>query len=128
MQSSSTFDWGRAVTPARWTAAILGVVAFLGWAIWSIVLVTNGTANLDVIQWVIWGAAGVDLVVAILSRGIGELGGGLVLVGAAAAMGVASGFQGPALLAVPLFAIAGALFAACGQYTLGHHHAPTATA
>ena len=119
MQPTTSFDWGRMVTPARWIATTLGGVALIGWA-----------ATLDVIQWVVWAAASIDFVIAILRRGIGELGGGLVLVGAAAAMGVVSGFQGPALLAVPLFAIAGALFAACGQYTLARQprHTPGAMA
>jgi hypothetical protein len=126
MQPTSSFDWGRAVTPARWIAAILGGAAFLGWAVWTIILLINGSASLDVVQWVVWAAMGVDLVVAILRRGVGELGGGLVLVAGAAAIGVISGFQGPALLAVPLFAVAGALFALCGRYTLAQEERPRA--
>lgn len=133
MQPSTPFDWGRAVPPARWIAAMLGGIGFVGWAIWSIVLAANETATIDVVQWVVWGAIGVDLAIAMafamLRQGNTELVAGVVLIAAAGALGVVSGFAGPAILAVPLVAIAGALFAACGQYDLTHErsHAPADT-
>lgn len=108
--------------PARWVAMLLSGVALVGWAAWTIVLVANGTANLDVVQWIVWAAIAVDLAVAILRQGSGELAGGLLLVVGAGALGVVSGFAGPALLAIPLLAMAGVLFAACGRYTQSHPH------
>ncbi len=130
MKPSTAFDWRRYVTPARWLAAALGGIGFVGWAVWSIVLATNGTAPVDVVQWVIWGAMGVDLAIAIafavMRRGNTELIAGVALVAAAGALGVVSGFAVPAILAMPLVAIAGALFAACGQYDLTHERSRAA--
>lgn len=130
MQPTTPFTWRRVVTAAHWTAALLGTAALVGWAVWTIVLAPYGTGNADNVQGAVWGVLSVSLAIAVFLRGIGELGGGLALVGGAAAMGVLSGLQGPALLAVPLCALAGVLFIACGPYTLTHPHprAPHTTA
>ncbi len=124
MQPSTSVDWGRVLTLARWAAILLSGVALVGWAVWTIVLVVNGTATLDVVQWILWGAIVVDLAVALLGQGAVEYVGGVLLVAGAAAMGIVSGWEGPALLAVPLLAIAGGLFTVCGRYTPAHPHVP----
>lgn len=80
------------------------------------------------------GAAGVGLLVAIYWKGIGELIGGLVVLGAVAVFVVNGalnvGLQLGALTAIAPFALVGSLFVACGWYALAQrlHHAPHAMA
>lgn len=130
MQPTASFTWQRVVTFAHWIASSLGGIALVGWAVWTLILVPYGTGNAGNVQWAIWGVLSVSLAIAVFVRGIGELGAGLVLVVGAVAMVVLSELQGPALLVISLWALAGVLFIACSLYTLTHPHphGPHATA
>ncbi len=125
MQSSAPFDWGRWVTPARWAAAVLGI----GWVaiVESLAIaasVAHGAAWFsDVWQTVMWGVIIVGLLVALFWRRIGEIIGGLALIGGWIWFAAYGGW-GALVIAAPL-ASAGVLFIACGWYTLTQRRHPT---
>lgn len=123
MQPTTSFNWRRVIGLTHWIASALGGAALVVWVIWSFFLEPYGTGNANSVQWAVWAILGISVAIAAFQRGAGELGGGLVLVGGAVAMGVLSEFQGPAVLAVPLCAVAGLLFFAGGWYTLAHSRA-----
>jgi hypothetical protein len=129
MQPSTTFDWGRVVTPARWIARILSGVPFVVWASLSLGHAFGSYPDLG--QWVIIGAIGVGVLLASFWQGIGEVVGGLILV--SAGIGHVFLYLPPGLGALAVaspFLIAGLLFIACGWYVLtqARHPAPHATA
>lgn len=137
MQQSTTFDWGRVVTPLRWIAQVLGVGAALLFGLLLFSVWFSGEVTWDASQFMLAGIAGVTgvgLLVAIFWKGIGELIGGLVILGAGVVFVVNGalnvGLQLGALTAIAPFALVGALFVACGWYTLAQrsHHAPHAMA
>lgn len=130
MQPSTKFDWGRVVTPLRWIARVVGVLwaAFLG-ALLLLFLVRGAELNVGV-QWVAAGVAIVGLVAAIVWMGVGEIVGGLALIGAGLWFAANGGFEfGAFTFAAPIL-LPGLLFIACGWYTLAHgrHRTPAAMA
>jgi hypothetical protein len=129
MQPSTTFGWGRVVTPARWIATILGIAAIA----WTAIVVIGGAVaytSVDPLLYVSLGLIVVGVAVAFFWRGIGEVVGGLALVGSGI-WSVFSGGAGPRpMVTGVIYALAGVLFVACGWYSLAQrrHHAPPATA
>lgn len=126
MQRSPRFDWGRVVTPLRWIVRILGVVVAVGaYQLVSSTLTTGPSPN--ALVYMLEGVIGAGLLLAIFLVGIGEVIGGLAIVGAAAVF--IAYYPWMLLIAAPI-ALIGLLFIACGWYTLAgtRHHAPHATA
>ncbi len=138
MQPSTSFDWGRVVTPLRWVAGIIAGGAFVIWVGFVILSNLGGESSqaipVNTVQVVVWGLYGIGLVAAVFWKGIGEIVGGLLLFGGAVVFIVAGvlefGLQLGALTAVAPFAAPGLLFIVCGWYTLAkaRHHAPHAIA
>lgn len=125
MQPSKTFDWGHMVTPLRWIARIVAGGAYIIWLAASLGHAFGAIP--DFWQWVTLSVLGVGLVLAIPWKGIGEIIGGLLLVGAGTGMGfLYLPPQMGELMAGAVFAVPGLLFIACGWYTLAHHQ-PHAT-
>lgn len=114
MQPTRSFDWRLVIEGARLVARILGITigGFLGF--WALSSAFNGGA--DWTGWlsaVLYSLPLIIVVAAIFWKGIGEVVGGLALVGIAVWMFVPAG---------PIFsgavALAGLLLVACGWYTL----------
>ncbi len=133
MQPPTSYDWSRALTPARWFASIVAGGAFVVWVgfmiLWNLGGGSESIAITDT-QFVIWGLLGVGLVVAIAWKGIGEVVGGLAIIGGAVGMVFDANWGIVPLVASVAFAAPGLLFIACGWYTLAkaRHHAPRAMA
>lgn len=121
MQPSTSFDMGRVVTSLRWTARVIGVavVAFLGYWIIGGTVAFGFTAG--VASYVLDALIAIGLVVALFWTGIGEVVGGLALISGAIWIFIGGGLQLGALTAAAPFALVGALFIACGWYTLTRH-------
>lgn len=100
--------------PLRWVTRTLGVIVF---AIYAFLVLTFGQGRLEVGGWVLAGAIIVGLLLAIFWTGIGEVVGGLALVGGAVAIAFQGGLETGALTAGAPFALVGVLFIACGWYT-----------
>ncbi len=130
MKPSPTFEWERLVAPARWVAGVLGigwvaVVGFLAIGFTS----ASGAWFADVWQTVMWGLIIVGLIAALFWRRIGEIIGGLALIGGWIWFAANGQFGwGAFLIAAPL-ALAGLLFLASGWYTLAQrrYRTPQAT-
>lgn len=130
MRPTPSFNWGRAVAPARWTARVFGVVYAL-----LFLMVNSGFGNTATqnVGWdVTYGVIAVGILVAAFWLGVGEVIGGLAGVVGAVAWYVLFGTTrglGALAAAVP-FLLVGLLFLVCGWYTLAEarHHAPGATA
>lgn len=119
MQPTTSFDWGRAVTPARWIAALLGVVA----VVWNAIVVIGGSMNytsIDPLLYVRLGLVIVAVAVAVFLKGSGEVVGGLVLIGVGIWAAITSGTGPVPVISAVVYALAGALFIASGWYTLAH--------
>jgi hypothetical protein len=117
MQPSVGFDWGRVVTPFRWFARIVGGGAYVLWLAASLGHAFG--SSLDTVGWLIMGVLGAGLALAVPWKGIGEVVGGLLLVGG----GLWVGFkylppQTGELAAGAFFFIPGLLFILCGWYAL----------
>ncbi|HEX5157872.1 MAG TPA: hypothetical protein VFW17_11715 [Ktedonobacterales bacterium] len=117
MKSSNSSSWEHVVTVVRWFARILAIVAGVSFA----ALAFSGAINYGVanwLPWVLYGLLGVGLLVLIFWKGIGEVVGGLVLVGIAAWLFVAGRFDLNGLVLFGPLALGGVLFIACGWYAL----------
>ncbi len=135
MQSSTSLQENRVVTVLRWVARVAGVIIALVFVL-SVYYAFFPVDPLQIVgpgQWVVSAITGAGVVLALLGsffwKGLSEVVGGLLLVG----VGAWIGFQywpleigelgGGAFFAAP-----GALFIACGWYTLAHrsrHATPT---
>jgi hypothetical protein len=118
---SSTFDWGRVIQPLRWTARALGFI----YAILFLVVSSGfgNTATQDVIWVALFGAIVIGLLIATFRPGVGELAGGLLIIGGALwLIAVYSGLQWGALAAIAPFLITGALFLVCGWYKMAREN------
>lgn len=127
MRPSPSFDWERALTPARWVAGIVGGGALVIWAGTSILYVLGAfgamtAAAPSAMQYLLWGVLGVGLILALFWKGIGEAIGGLALIGGAVWVAANGGFEFGAITAATPFALAGALFIACGWYRLAQRN------
>jgi hypothetical protein len=117
MRPSVSFDWARVITPLRWAARVIGAayaVLFL--------TVSSGFGN-PVTRQTTWqalfGVIVVGLLLAISLKGIGEIAGGVTLIGGA--VGLMLTYGGPewgALAGVAPFILAGLLFIACGWHKI----------
>lgn len=122
MQPSRGLDWGRVVTPLRWFVRIFAGGAYILWLAASAGHAFGAIP--DSWQWVTLGVLGAGLILAIFWTGIGEIIGGLALLGA----GIGMGFrylppQTGELAAGAIFAVPGVLFIVCGWYMLAHPRA-----
>lgn len=129
MQPSTSFDWGRVVRALRWTARTLAILIGAIFAIWAIVsALTYGVSSW--LPYVLYGLPAIGLLVVIFWTGIGEIVGGLALVGIAIWMFVAGRFDLGGLWAFGSLALAGIVLIGCGWYALVHressHHTPAA--
>ncbi len=126
MQPTPSFGWGRAVAPARWFAKVFGVLYAL-----LFLMVNSGfgnTATRDVGWDVTYGVIAAGILLATFWIGIGEVVGGLVVVGGAAVWFVLYGTgQWGGLAAAAPFLLDGGLFIACGWYALAHRRLHTHT-
>ncbi len=122
MQPATSFDWGRAVTPTRWTATVLGVAAVA----WNAIVVIGSapaySTPIDPLWYVRLGLVIVGVAVAVFLKGIGEVVGGLALVGVGVWTAISSGTGPRPIISAIVYALAGLLFIACGWYTLAHQH------
>lgn len=117
MQPSVSFDWARVITALRWAARVAGAayaVLFL--------TVSSGFDN-SVTRQTTWqalfGVTVAGLLLAIFLKGIGEIAGGVTLIGGA--VGLMLMYGGPqwgALAGVAPFILVGLLFIACGWYKI----------
>lgn len=122
MQPTASFDWGRAVTPARWVARVVGILwaVFLG-ALLLLFLVRGADLNVGV-SWIAAVVAIVGLVTAIVWLGVGEVVGGLLLIGSGLWFASNGGFEFGAFAFAGPILLPGLLFIASGWYTLAHQH------
>ncbi len=108
------------VTPARWIATALGLAA----AAWSAVVVIGSASAyntpIDPMYYVSLGVIVVGVAVAVFWKGLGEVVGGLALVGVGIWAAISSGTGPRPIISAVVYALAGLLFIACGWYTLAH--------
>ena len=128
MQPTTSFDWGRQVTPARWIARALGIVQTVIMGLLTVGLVFFfGPSSSIFFLLVSLGVIAIGLVAAFVWKGIGEIVGGLLLLGYPIWFVLQSGYGiepisiGAVVGAGP-FVLSGLLFIACGWYTLAHSH------
>ncbi len=136
MQPTTSFDWGRVVAPARWVAKVVsGVIIAFGGFVLILAIGMQNTALTSLPQEMVFTVAlsvllFVGLLLAIFRQGMGEVIGGLLVIGADVGFLVGSPLYGvlpPLVLIIPS-AIVSLVFIACGWYTLAHRHqsaAPT---
>ncbi len=130
MQPTTSFDWGRVVAPARWVAKVVSavIIAFGGFMLtWYIG--SQNTALTSLPQQVVLNAAlgvllAAGLLLAVLWQGMGEVIGGLLVIGVDVGFLVGPPLYGelPPLVAIIPSAIVSLVFVACGWYTLAHRH------
>jgi hypothetical protein len=102
------------MTLLRWVTRFLGlvIISLFGYA------VAQGTfaigATTDVRQDVLYGFVAVSILLAVFLPGMGELAGGLTLMGVLLWLLTVTGYSAGALLGAAPFALVGALFFVCG--------------
>lgn len=123
MRPSTTFDLARAITPLRWVARVIGAVYAA-----LFLMVSSGFGN-SVTRETTWqalfGVIVAGLLVAIFSKGIGEIAGGVALIGGAIWLMLAyGGLQWGALAAIAPFVLTGLLFIVCGWHKMARETPP----
>ncbi len=122
MEPSTSFNWERMVTPARWIATVLAAAAVVWDAIVVIGSASAYSSPIDPLWYVRLGLVIVGVAVAVFLKGIGEVVGGLALIGVGVWTAVSSGTGLRPIISIIVYALAGLLFIACGWYTLAHRH------
>lgn len=117
MQPSTTTTWERLVTPARWIAAALGVIA-VAWNAYMVIGSASAYTNIDPLLYVQLALVIVGTAVAIFWKGFGEVIGGLALVALGIWSAISSGTGPRPIVSAVVYALAGVLFIACGWYAL----------
>ncbi len=125
MQPSRSLDMGRIVNALRWTARVIGVVVVAFGGYWIVLGTSAFGFTADPAAYVLDALIAIGLVVALFWKGIGEVAGGLALVIGAVWIIIMGGLQLGAFTAAAPFALVGALFIACGWYTIAHHQPRT---
>lgn len=127
MPSFATLEWQRALTQARWIARIVGVAAFAGWVALVIGFLVGEHESPSGTLVAAWALVSVGLVAAIAWKGIGELTGGVIIIGGVVADFVFMRFQPLLLLFTVPIALAGVLFIVCGWYAMTRQRPPSHT-
>ncbi len=130
MQTSTTFNWGRVVTPLRWVARVLGIVLAGILAVIVLLSVAAGDFSFDpIFGYVTWGLMFVGILIAAFWEALGEaIGGSVTVTGAILTFAFVSVSNWGSLAVLAPFIIVGLMFIACGWYTLAQrsrHAMPT---